>query len=95
VIQGRFGNSEGAEAVGFSDSNFDLVVEAFDDAAGKLFLRPKVVRDEGAVGTEHLDDLLQQFDPRAHRLITPLIEELAARVGETYSQNWSKSSFRG
>jgi hypothetical protein len=49
VIQGQFSDPEGAEAVGFSHSNFGLVVQAFDYAAGEELLGLEVVQDEIAV----------------------------------------------
>ena len=48
VIQGHFGNSEGPKPVGFSHSDFNFVVQAFDYAAGERFSSPKVVEDEFA-----------------------------------------------
>jgi hypothetical protein len=51
VIEREFGDSEGAEPVGFSHSDFCFVVQALDYAAGKLFPGAKVVEDELAVGT--------------------------------------------
>ena len=81
MIESHFSDFEGSEAVRFSDSDFDLVVQALDDAAGKLFPGAEIVEDEGSVGAEHLDDLLQGFDAGAHRLIAPLVEKLAGPGG--------------
>ena len=49
VIQGQFGNSEGPRPVGFSHSDFNFVVQAFDYRSGELRSIPKVVEDEFAV----------------------------------------------
>ncbi len=43
VIQGEFGDSEGAKPVGFSHGYFDLVVQALDNATGELLFCTKVV----------------------------------------------------
>ena len=40
---------EGSEAVGFSHSEFGLVVEALHDAAGELLFGMEVVQDERSV----------------------------------------------
>jgi hypothetical protein len=37
---------DGSEAVGFSHSEFGLVVEALNDAAGELLFGMEVVQDE-------------------------------------------------
>ena len=49
MIEGEFENAEGAEAVGFSHGDFGFVVQALDDAAGKLLLRAEIVEDELAM----------------------------------------------
>jgi hypothetical protein len=71
MIQGHFGDSEGPEAVGFSHSDFDLVIQSLDNAAGELFFGPKVVENQGSVGAQHLYDFFQGFDSGEHRLVTP------------------------
>ena len=40
---------EGSEAVGFSHSEFGLVVEALNDAAGELLFGMEIVQDERSV----------------------------------------------
>ena len=51
MIEGEFKAAEGAEAVGFSHSDFGFVVETLNDAAGEQFLSPEIVQDEFAVLT--------------------------------------------
>ena len=41
-----------SETVGFSHSDFGLVVQALDDAAGKQFLSAEVIEDQLAVVTQ-------------------------------------------
>jgi hypothetical protein len=41
VVEGDLGDAEGPETIGFSHGDLGLVVEAFDDAAGELFLARK------------------------------------------------------
>src|SRR5437867_2676457 len=78
MIEGEFENSVGAKAVGFSHSDFSLVVQTLHHAAGNQLLRPEVVENELAVLTERACDLLHRFDARSHGLATPFIEEFAS-----------------
>jgi hypothetical protein len=52
VIESQFEDSVGTEAVGFSHSDFGLVIETFHHAAGNQLLGPEVVEDEFAVLTQ-------------------------------------------
>ena len=49
MVQGYFASFIGAETVRFSECQFDLVVEAFDDAARKRLLGAKVVQENLAM----------------------------------------------
>src|SRR6202049_5260582 len=75
VVEGDFGDAEGAESVGFSHSEFGFVVEALDDAAGELFSGAEIIEDEVAVAAQSLGDLLRRLDARAHDLFAPIVEE--------------------
>ena len=46
VIKGQFECPVGAKAVGFSQGDFRLVVQALHDPAGTQFLRPEIVEDQ-------------------------------------------------
>jgi hypothetical protein len=46
VIEGEFEDTEGAESVGFSHSDFCFVVQAFNDAAGEQLLGAEIVEDQ-------------------------------------------------
>ena len=46
VIKGEFKATERAKTVGFSHSDFGLVVQALDDAAGEQLLSPEIVEDQ-------------------------------------------------
>jgi len=52
VIEGEFEAAEGAESVGFPHSDFGLVVQTLDDAAGKELLRAEIVKDQLSVIAE-------------------------------------------
>lgn len=75
MIECEFGDAEGAEAVRFPHSDFCFVVESLDYAAGELLASAEVVEDEFAVGAQGSGDFLHRFDPRAHHLAAPMIQE--------------------
>src|SRR3954467_5983716 len=77
MIKGKLETAEGAESVGFSHSDFCLVVQAFDDAAGKQLLSSEIVEDQLAVFAHGACDLLHVLDAGAHDLTTPFVEELS------------------
>ena len=52
MIERKFEAAEGAETVGFSHSDFSLVVQALDDTAGKQLLSAEIVEDQFAVLAE-------------------------------------------
>jgi hypothetical protein len=43
VVQGDFSSFVGAETIGFSECQFDLVVKALNNGAGNSFFGAKVV----------------------------------------------------
>ena len=49
MIEGEFKPAKGAEAVGFSHSDFGFVVQALDDAAGKELLGVEIIEDQFAM----------------------------------------------
>src|SRR5665213_834136 len=75
MIQRRFRGVEGAESVGFSHGQFGFVVQPFDHAAGELLFGPKIVEDQLAMTSQGLGDFLHGLDPRAHRLLAPIVEK--------------------
>ena len=50
MIQGDFGDVEGAEPIGFSHGEFGFVVQPLDHTAGELLFGAEVVQDQRAVG---------------------------------------------
>jgi hypothetical protein len=81
VIEGQFKDTISAKAVGFSHSDFGLVVQTLHDAAGKQFLSPEIVEDQLPVLAQRAGDLLHGFDAGTHRLAAPFVEELAGPGG--------------
>jgi hypothetical protein len=81
VIEREFGDTEGAKSVRFSHGDFNFVVEALDDAAGKLLLGLEVVENQLAVGAEHFGDCFHGLDAGAHGVLTPNIEVQASPSG--------------
>ena len=61
MIEGKFEDTEGAEAVGFSHGDFGFVVQALNDAAGKELLSAEIVEDQLAVLTQRPSDFLYLF----------------------------------
>jgi hypothetical protein len=49
VIEGEFEAAVGPKAVGFSHSDFGLIVQALYNAAGKVLLSTEVVEDQFAM----------------------------------------------
>src|SRR5579872_18393 len=74
VIEREFGDAEGAKTVRFSHSDFDFVVEALDHAAGELLFGLEVVKNQLAVGAEHVGDFLHGLDARAQGVLAPNVE---------------------
>src|SRR5450759_3756180 len=81
MIEGQFGDSEGAESVGFSHSDLCFVVQALDYTAGELFPGAKIVEDELAVSAQSSGDFLHRLDPRAHVVAAPWVEEFGRPGG--------------
>src|SRR3954447_8155305 len=77
MVEGEFESSEGTEPVGFSHSDFGLVVQTLDYTAGEQFLGPKIVQDQFAMLTQRASDLLHRLDAGPHDLAAPFIEELS------------------
>ena len=51
VIECKFGDAKGSEAVGFSHCDFGFVVQAFYDAAGELLFRFEVIENQISMGS--------------------------------------------
>src|SRR5258708_23605263 len=81
MIEGKFEDTEGAEAVGFSHGDFGFVVQALDNAAGKKLLSTEIIEDEFTMLTQRPGNLLHGFDAGTHGLPAPLIEELGGPGG--------------
>src|ERR1700693_4467492 len=76
MIEGEFEDAEGAEAIGFSHSDFGFVVQALNNATGEELLSAEIIEDHLAMLTQRPGDLFHGFDPGTHGLPAPLIEEL-------------------
>ena len=83
--EGEFEDAVGAEAVRFSRSDFGLVVQALDHAAGKLFFGLEVVEQKFAVSAQSASDLLHRLDAAAHGLSTPEVQEQASPMRRVVS----------
>src|ERR1017187_6992020 len=81
MIEREFEAAEGAKAVGFSHSDFGLVVQAFHNAAGKQLLSPEIIEDQLAVLTHGTGDPLHRLDTGSHHLTAPFVEELSSPGG--------------
>ena len=71
---------EGAKAIGFSDTQFRLVVEALHNAAGHGPFGSEPVQDQGSMGAQHTGHLLHRLEARAHGAFAPAIEKLPGPV---------------
>lgn len=80
MIEDDFQSSEGAESVGASGDDSDLVVESLDGAAGKFPFGEEPIEDEWLVGAEYAGDLLHGFDAAAHRALTLGVQEVPCAV---------------
>ena len=63
MIERGFRDFVALEASGFSEGEFYVGVEALDDTAGDLLLRPEPVEQELAVLAEGADEFLDGFEP--------------------------------
>jgi hypothetical protein len=81
VIKGQFEYPVGAKAIGFSDGDLSLIVEALHDPTGNQLLRPEKVANQFLVLPQGASDLLHGLDARTHGLVTPLVQELACPSG--------------
>jgi hypothetical protein len=71
---------ERAKSIGFSDTQFRLVVETLHDAAGDGPFGPEPVQDQGSMSAQHACHLLHRLQARAHGALTPPIEKAPGPV---------------
>ncbi len=81
MIEREFEAAEGSETVEFSHSDFCLVVQAFDDTAGKQLLSPEIIEDQLAVPAQRAGNFLHRFNAGAHDLTAPFVEEFPCPGG--------------
>src|SRR4030095_11855433 len=74
MIQSDFGGSVGTKSIGSSGGEFELVVEALDDAGRDRLLGPKPIKDELAVRPQGTGDFLQRLETGAHYLLGRALE---------------------
>ena len=83
MIEGQFKDTISAKAVGFSHSDFGLVIQALHDAAGNQLLSAEVVEDQFAMLPQRAGDLLERLDAGSHGLAALLSSRnLPAQAGE-------------
>jgi hypothetical protein len=70
---------QGESPVMLSHSDFGLVVQAFDDAAGELLSGPEVVEQQLAMAPNGTREVHERIDAGSHGARAPLIKELACR----------------
>src|SRR5208282_3347262 len=75
--KGDFPSFIGAEAIGFSERHFDLIVQALDHAARNGLLSAEVVEQDLPVLGQTLGRLLEGCQAGAPNLSAPAVQELA------------------
>ena len=75
VINGDFAYFQGSLAVGFSDTQFDLVLQSLHDTPGELLLCPEPVENQLAVAANTSRDFLGLFQAASHRALKRAVEE--------------------
>src|SRR5437899_1644557 len=63
VVQGDFSRFVSPKAIGFSECQFDLVVETLDHPSGNRSLGPEVVQENVAMFAQGGGDFLQRWQP--------------------------------
>ena len=87
MIQSYFSRFDGAEAKGFSESQFHLQVQALHDPRVVLLLGSEPVQDQLPVLPQAARCLLHRVQPAPHRLPAPGIQELAGeKITATYTK---------
>ena len=75
MIEGDFSRAEGTEPVRFSERQFQAIVEALGSSGGKLVARPKPVKEQGAVSTQHAGYPPDGLQARAQSPVVAASEE--------------------
>ena len=78
MIQSNFNSPGRAEAIRFSGSQFQTVVQTLHDAAGNRLPGTKPVEQKLSMGSKHARYLLHGLDPRAHHALAPKVEKLSS-----------------
>src|SRR5215472_13981172 len=81
MVERDFNCFESPEAIGFSEGQFQTVVETLNDAAGKPLFGPKPVQQQGSMLAQHSSDFLHRLEARAQGPRTPAIQELPCLKG--------------
>lgn len=81
MIESDFPGEIAAEAVGFSQRQFELVVEPLDDAVRKLFSGLEIVQQKPAMTLEGGSHFLERVEPALGHARALGIEELAGPSG--------------
>ena len=65
MVERDFHCFKSAEAIGFSEGQFQTVVETLNDATGNSLFGPKPVQQQGPMLAQHASYFLHRLDPRA------------------------------
>src|SRR6516165_10155048 len=83
MVERDFNRFERPEAIGFSEGQFQTVVETLNDTAGNSLFGPKPVQQQRPVLAQHASHFLHRLDARAQGARTPAIQELPRPGGRT------------
>ena len=81
MVHGYFTGFVRPETVGFSECQFDLVVQALDDAAGKCLFSAEIVQENLPMFRQSGGDFFQRPQPRAPDCLTPSVQEFSGPSG--------------
>ena len=81
MVERDFNCFESPKAIGFSEGQFQTVVETLNDAAGNSLFGPKPVQQQGSMLAQHASHFLQGLEARAQGPRTPTIQELPCPKG--------------
>src|SRR6516162_1452441 len=83
MVERDFNCFESPKAIGFSEGQFQTVVETLNDAAGNSLFGPKPVQQQGSMPAQHASHFLHGLEARAQSPCTPSIQELPRPGGRT------------
>lgn len=81
MIEHDFSSSEGSEPIGFSGIQFELIVEALNNAAGNGLPGTKPIEKKLSMGTKHSRHFLHGLNSGPADSPTPAVQEYSRPVG--------------